>query len=224
MTSIEPNRKSAFERIEKTIKSTKDIREEQERGQMSLWGDEFDEDKTEEIIESDNVKDWSDEEKLEREKKILGFYITGHPLEKHQDIIDNYTSSDASKMAKMKKTQKVHFVATITGIRKIKTRNNKTMIILSFEDMESQIDGILFQGAKIKASIKENEIVWVNGTIEQDNDPKSGKTSNQVKINEILSIDKVVETKTTDVEVYAEKNDMEKLEKLKKIALESKRE
>ena len=219
--SIEPNRRSCFERIEETMKSTKDIREEKERGQMSLWGDEFDEDKTEKIKSNNDVKDWSEEEKLEREKQILGFYITGHPLEKHQDIIDSFTSTDISSMNKEKKMKKVYFVGTITGIKKIKTRNKKTMIILTFEDMEGQIEGILFSGVRLKAQIKENEVVWVRGVIEKDNDPKSNKTSNQIKINEIISIDKVVELKTTDVEVFVTQIDMEKLESLKDIAEES---
>ena len=82
--SIEPNRRSCFEQIEKIIKSAKDIQDEESRGQMSLWDDEFDDEETKpkEVVEKNIVKDWSDQEKLEREKKILGFYITGHPLEK----------------------------------------------------------------------------------------------------------------------------------------------
>ena len=218
---LESNRRSCFERIEKTMKSTKGIQKEQERGQMSLWGDEFDDNETEELSDKHDVDDWNEEEKLEREKKILGFYITGHPLEKHQDIIDTYTSTDLSKIKKSKKLEKVYFVATITGMKKVKTRNGKIMIILTFEDMEGEIQGILFHGVKLRAKIEENEIVWVRGIIEQDNKPGSDKVSNQVKINEILSIEKVVESKTTDVEVFINDMDTDKLKDLNKIALES---
>ena len=218
--SIEVNRRSCFERIDKTMKSTKGLQEDQARGQMSLWGDEFDENESE-VVSEDNVEDWSREEKLEREKNILGFYISGHPLEKYQEIIDSYTSTDLSKIKKAKKLDKVYFVASITKIRKIKTRNNKTMIILTFEDMENEVEGILFSGVRLKAEIKENEIVWVRGSIEKDNDPKSNKTSNQIKIDEIVSIDKVVSIKTTDVEVFIDEIDMDKLKSLQKISLES---
>ena len=215
--SIESNRRSCFERIEKTIKSTKDIQEEQSRGQLSLWGDEFDQKQSEKLSEQDDIKDWSKEEKLDREKKIIGFYITSHPLEKYQSIVESYTSVGIEKINKMKKLKKVYFAGSISGIRKVKTRNKKTMIILTFDDMESRIEGILFEGAKIKSEIKEGEVVWVSGSVEKDNDPKSGKTSNQIKINEIVSIEKVPQLKTTDVEVFIHKIDMDKLKRLKDI-------
>ena len=125
-------------------------------------------------------------------------------------------------MKRMKSQKNVYFIGIITGIRKLKTRNKKTMIILTFEDQEGKIEGILFSGVKINATIKENETVWVRGVIEQDNDPKSNKTANQIKINELLSIDKVIDSKTTDVEVYIEDpNDLDKLNKLKEIAEQS---
>lgn len=219
--TIEPNRRSCFERIEKTIKSTKDIQEEKERGQLSLWGDDFDEKQSETLSEKDNIKDWDSQEKLDREKKIIGFYITSHPLERYQSIIESYTSINIAKINKMKRLKKVYFCGNISGIRKVKTRNKKTMIILTFDDMEGRIEGILFEGAKIKSDIKEGEVVWVSGVVEKDNDPKSGKTSNQIKINEIISIEKVPELKTTDVEVFVEQIDIDKLEKLKSIALGS---
>ena len=220
--SIEPNRKSAFERIEKTIKSTKAIQEDRQRGQMSLWGDEFDEKQIEEPVKETNVKDWNETEKLEREKKILGFYITGHPLEKYQNIIDRYTYTDTEKIKRSKKLGNAVFVGIISKIRKIQTRNKKTMIILTFQDTKGEVEGILFQGVKLNADIKENNIVWVSGVIEKDNDPISNKTTNQVKIDEILSIDKVIESKTTDIEVFIEEYNEEKLNTLRELSLKLK--
>ena len=217
--SLEPNRKFCFENIQETINSTKDLFEDLERGQMSLWGEEVS--KPTPINEKEKPKDWSDKEKLEREKSILGFYITGHPLEKHQDLIDRYTSCNISEINDSQKIKRVSFIATITSIRKVKTRKNKIMILISFEDIEGKIEGILFPGVKIKAKVEENEIVWVRGITEQDNNPRTNQTSNQIKIDEIISIDKLVKLKTTDVVVRVDQIDMEKLVELQSIALNS---
>ena len=64
--------------------------------------------------------------------------------------------------------------------------------------------------------------MWIRGTVEKDKKPGSNKSVNQVKINEILSIDKVVKEKTTDVEVFITRVNMKKLQELKKIVVDSK--
>ena len=55
-------------------------------GQVSLFGD------THEHVapaRTRTVMPWSDREKMSYEKELLGFYVTGHPLDAYADVIAN---------------------------------------------------------------------------------------------------------------------------------------
>ena len=54
-----------------------------------------------------NIDNWDDKEKLNNEKEVLGFYLSGNPLEEHLDILTNFTNigiinSDQRKFSKYK--------------------------------------------------------------------------------------------------------------------------
>src|SRR5204862_1336662 len=80
-------RRDLFESLESTADSAQRAREEKERGQNSLFG----------MLGSASLgggplpptakmkPEWPDDEKLRFEKETLGFYITGHPLNKYAD-------------------------------------------------------------------------------------------------------------------------------------------
>ena len=41
-----------------------------------------------------NIPDWDEHQRLAAEKEMLGFFITGHPLEKYQDKIADFRALD----------------------------------------------------------------------------------------------------------------------------------
>ena len=47
-----------------------------------------------------NIPDWDEHQRLAHEKEILGFFITGHPLEKYQEkLLDFHALSRPPKSA-----------------------------------------------------------------------------------------------------------------------------
>jgi DNA polymerase III alpha subunit len=48
-----------------------------------------------------NAKGWSTAELLAAEKAALGFYITGHPLEKHFDLLQSLKAVKSSELLTM---------------------------------------------------------------------------------------------------------------------------
>ena len=41
------------------------------------------------------IAEWSDKERLAREKESLGFYISGHPLDPHKDVMAKFCNEDS---------------------------------------------------------------------------------------------------------------------------------
>src|SRR5207244_12595830 len=81
-------RRELCESLEATADSAQRIKDEKERGQSSLFASVGAPAPGRPAAESGRrytASEWPEEEKLRHEKETLGFYITGHPLNKFAD-------------------------------------------------------------------------------------------------------------------------------------------
>ncbi|MEN8208546.1 MAG: DNA polymerase III subunit alpha, partial [Candidatus Fermentibacteria bacterium] len=90
------NRASLLESIDQAVNYGAAARRHKEAGQMSLFQTtESDEDESEPILEE--KEEFSLEERCSLEKSLLGFYMTGHPLEIYSDEIDSFSTDPVEK-------------------------------------------------------------------------------------------------------------------------------
>ena len=153
-------------------------------GQMSLFDFVADEQKEEFDIKLPDVGEYTKELRLAFEKEVLGFYVSGHPLEEYQDIwsrtitaktADFYFDEEMGR-AKVTDASKV----TIGGMiaeKKIKyTKNDKIMAFLNVEDLVGNIEVIVFPRDYERAADKlvEDAKVFIEGRVsaEEDKDAK----------------------------------------------------
>ena len=68
---------------------------DRESGQVGLFGD-ADRAKSRTPPPLPNVPDWTDKEKLAGEKELLGFWVTGHPLDRYADKVAELATHDSS--------------------------------------------------------------------------------------------------------------------------------
>ena len=64
--------------------------------QLNMF-DLFPSEDKEAAVEFKDIDEWADDEKLQKEKESLAFYITGHPLDRFTDVINrsaNVTTQD----------------------------------------------------------------------------------------------------------------------------------
>ena len=85
------NRASMFARLEPVVASASSAQRDRASGQVSLF-DAMDfapapVSKNTPAINA--VEEWSKDERLAHEKELLGFYVTGHPLDKFRGILDS---------------------------------------------------------------------------------------------------------------------------------------
>ena len=78
------------ERLEKVVASASSAQKDRAAGQVSLFdtmefagGGESSDDS------ASHVEEWSKDERLKHEKELLGFYVTGHPLDKFRGVVDH---------------------------------------------------------------------------------------------------------------------------------------
>ncbi|MGH7476900.1 MAG: DNA polymerase III subunit alpha [Longimicrobiales bacterium] len=58
---------------------------------------------------------WSESERLAREKEILGFFISGHPLEKFRDILRVYDGATTARLGELR-DQRIELACVVTSV------------------------------------------------------------------------------------------------------------
>lgn len=71
---------------EKARETGRQAKKEAESGNMDLFGSVLQEDA---VLRSGNISEWSIEERLTGERKTLGLFLTGHPMDEYQAEIKN---------------------------------------------------------------------------------------------------------------------------------------
>jgi DNA polymerase-3 subunit alpha len=137
-----------------------------------------------------NVPDWEESVRLQNEKEILGFWISGHPLEKYQEKIEDLHAIKTSDILAMKrstaKNEDIWVAGLITGVRIAKTRKGDLMAGLTIEDMHGRVEAAVFPEAykRLHEKVKLEIPVLVKAAVrvEEDAAPK-------LFINEITPLD-----------------------------------
>jgi len=118
--------------------------------------------------------------RLAAEKEILGFFITGHPLEKYRDkLLDLGALTTEAIGAMRNSTAKEELITTagmITGVRVLKSKRGDFYAQAALEDMTGKVDMIVFPEAfkRIADKVKLEVPVLVRAgvRVEEGSNPK----------------------------------------------------
>jgi DNA polymerase-3 subunit alpha len=127
-----------------------------------------------------DIPDWDEQARLAAEKEILGFFISGHPLEKYKDKLADLQALRIDEIAAMtRSTGKDETVATagiIGNVRVQKSKRGEFYAQATLEDMSGSIDMIVFPeaykrlGDKVKLEVP--VLVRAGVRIEEGANPK----------------------------------------------------
>ena len=195
---------ASFENIIDTIQSTK---KKGFAGQVSMFdlGSEQEKEEINEIKYTfEEHEEMSNRELLSIEKEMLGIYISGHPLEKLRNQIENQTNINTIQLRKIAEQmsskvndetmntneklkftdgQKVKYAGIITSIKKKYTKNNKIMAFVTIEDLYGVAEVLVFENAYLNAgeSLVEENIVMVDGRLSIREDEQATIIANEIK-------------------------------------------
>jgi DNA polymerase-3 subunit alpha len=116
-------------------------------GMDSLFGGEASKGAIKEPPLTPSPMTWSEREMLSREKVVLGFYVSGHPLERYRVDVQSFATHKISELADMKQNDTVFVIGVIVGITRKLDRNGKAFAIVSLEDFSGKIDCVFWSDA-----------------------------------------------------------------------------
>ncbi len=120
--------------------------------------------------------DWTSQEKLTSEKAMLGFYITGHPLDQYMDKARELATHVTSGLEGLAKNTEVALCGILTGISQRRNKEGKLWSSFQVEDLEGSIDAMVFstQYERLASAIQEDKAVLVRALVlpEESGPPK----------------------------------------------------
>ncbi len=122
------------------------------------------------LLELPDVDEWDEREKLRKEKEALGFYITGHPLDRFKKEVRGFATCVIEGLTRLRDKSTVKLAGMIENLRIKKTKRGDKMAILTLEDPTGSTEVILFPDVFRSYSylLKSDEPLLIGGTAEVD--------------------------------------------------------
>ena len=164
MDSLEGTRAQLLLALDAAIETGKRAAKDRDSGQAGLFGGGPAEEHPEPALPKAN--DWTLKEKLQGEKELLGFYVTGHPLDSYEEKIAELATHDSSQLEGLEKGTEVALCGMITGVQKRRNREGKPWASLVIEDRAGSIEAMVFttQYERLCPMLVEDQAVLIRGS------------------------------------------------------------
>tara|TARA_B110000116_G_scaffold112898_1_gene98055 strand:+ start:1100 stop:4645 length:3546 start_codon:yes stop_codon:yes gene_type:complete len=172
-------------------------------GQESLFG------QSEDALEREDpslpeTQKWSAQERLTREKEALGFFISGHPLDRYQHLMENFRINTST--IKNHPGLSVEIPCVVTKVdKRISRRDNSEWAKITVEDFQGTADVLAFKDNWVKSQemLTQDSAVILKGKIsnrerDEENPP--------IFLDEVVSMDEVPNSGQMTVEINLQKN------------------
>jgi DNA polymerase III subunit alpha len=176
--SLGGHRKQLIEALEPALAEAQLVQAEREAGQGSLFGDGGNSGTsgtggTAATVPSGfsapstlpDIPAWTEAERLAKEKEVLGFFISGHPLERFRDEVELFGTRTTATLGEWGEHQ-ISVAAVVTAVkRQISKKTGKEYARLVLEDFHGTAEAIVFPEAwaKLNQTIVQDSALLLTG-------------------------------------------------------------
>jgi DNA polymerase III subunit alpha len=184
MDSLQGHRSQKFAAVEGAMESAQRAWRDKESGQVGLFGEIIAEEPHE--MPLPNVPEWTDKETLAGEKELLGFWVTGHPLDRYADKVAELATHDTSSLEGLAKGVEVTLCGVITGLARKRNKEGKPWAAMMIEDSKGTLEALCFATSyeRLASQIVEDQAVMVRALVlpEENTAPK-------ISVQDIVALD-----------------------------------
>lgn len=165
MDSFGYNRRQLLEALPQALNMAASTKNDRNSGQLSLFGGE----EQVKAISYPDLPDMESDEKIEWERRLLGFYVSGHPLDAYKEEMKTCSPiysirSDAAHYdGKM-----VTVAGMIIRVKGMMTKKGSPMGYVTVEDYEDAVECVVFPSVweSVRPILIEDTAVWIRGKIQ----------------------------------------------------------
>ncbi len=90
------------------------------------------------------VAEWDSDQRLEFEKEVLGFYISGHPLARYASMVESFGITSTSEIAAKSAGARVLLFGQVAALKETATKSGSRMAFVTLEDMVGTVEVTVF--------------------------------------------------------------------------------
>lgn len=145
------------------------VEEREERMQTQLFIEEI------ETPDYVSVPPLSEEEQLNFEKQVLGFYASGHPIEGELQLVTHYQRTPIVELFTKQENSVVRIAGMIEDIKVILTRKKQQMAFVTVSDETGEVEMTVFPEAyqENRLKLQKGELVFLEGKVHSHDSRKS---------------------------------------------------
>jgi DNA polymerase III subunit alpha len=168
--SLGYHRKSLLEALDKMIEQGQKAQRDRLSGQKGLFPMA---EPTDETFGAEDIVDrgeWPDREKWAYEKEALGFYLTGHPLQKYESELRKFSQCTSADINEEISGREITMGGVITGLRRLNTKKGESMAAFHLEDLAGSVEVLVWPGhfERYRSLLEQDEPVLVKGRCDVD--------------------------------------------------------
>jgi DNA polymerase-3 subunit alpha len=183
MDSLAGTRSQKIAALDSAMESGQRAWRDRESGQGGLFGEVMEEHPDAPLP---TVPDFTDKEKLAGEKEMLGFWVTGHPLDRYEDKIAELSTHDTSTLEGLNKGVEVKLCGVLTGITRKRNREGKPWATMMVEDRGGSVEALVFATSyeRLAPEVMEDQVVLVTAlALPEENGPPKLSVQNIVPLD-----------------------------------------
>lgn len=163
---LQRERAELFSCIDDALAASASALRDRMAGQVSLFGDEHQQVAS---PRKRTVAPWSDREKMTFEKELLGFYVTGHPLDAYAEVIANGRYQSIASLTELSDRATFRVAGAITQVDKKFTRKEgKPFAVVWLEDLTGSLELVIWNELYLECAEKliPGNVVGVRGKLD----------------------------------------------------------
>jgi DNA polymerase-3 subunit alpha len=122
-----------------------------------------------------DLEEWQEHVLLNYEKETLGFFITGHPLAKYAQELEEFSTGTTETLASVESGREAALAGIFSNVRVLRTKKGDRMATAVLEDMHGTVEVVVFPEPfrTLEQMLKSEDPVFVKGRVNVDDTGKA---------------------------------------------------
>lgn len=144
------------------------------------------------------IDEWDEKQRLVFEKESLGFYMSGHPLDRYKDMVEKFANTNTALLKERSDGDVVRIGGVVVNVKIIKTKKGDLMAFVALEDIQGTAEVVVFSSVYATSYnlLMDDNALFVQGRIQKD------EHSIKLLADTIVPMEKAEETWTASIHLH----------------------
>jgi DNA polymerase-3 subunit alpha len=161
------DRAELFACIDESLSASAIAQRDRAAGQVSLFDEET---HAATAVRRESIRSWTEHEKLSYEKELLGFYVSGHPLDSYAEIFAKKNYRSIASLGELDDRAQFKIAGAIVEVQKKFTKKEgKPFAVVWIEDLMDMLEVVVWNEVYLRVStvLLPGRVVEVKGTLDR---------------------------------------------------------